>query len=385
MDYQALKDDIEVLAGRFGNRRGASEEERSAALYLLDRLKSCSPFAYLDDFITMESYFLLFAMYYTEFLIVALICIWSGSVATAYGVFVFVMYLIETSGGRIFSRLMPPLETQNVVAPFHVEKPERVVIVTVGYDTPIDGVLSRMLRSGYAHWIHRGLIVCMLLVIGASASTNNGVFEFSTIPWDSMVRWSAVAVLLGAALLLYVHTSLGEDVRGANNNASGVAALLAFAQQLKDEPLKSTDVWLVAVGNSYGSQDGIRRVLESIPQDKSETYVLTMQGIGGGKLHYLKGEGILHPQAYKSKLAALAKSHSARYNIDPAVYRGLPTLGFCPNLRGYNAVTVMGLSDGSEPVHAWSCEDRHTEIDTHTIRKAADFTYGLIEALDQQG
>lgn len=385
MNAEALKEEIEILSGRYGSRRGTSEEERSAAVYLLDRLKVLSPFAYLDDFVTMESYFLLYSMYYTEFLIVTIIGIWSAPMATVYGVFVFVMYLIETSGARLFARLMPPMESQNVVAPFHVEKPRRVVIVAAGYDTPVDGVLSRMLCSGYAHWIHRGLIVCMLVVIAGNGAANNGMFEFSAIPWDALIRWSGAGVLTGAAVVLYVHVIMGDDVRGANNNASGVAALLSIAERLKEDPLETTDVWLVAVGNSYGSQDGIRRVLESIPQAKSETYVLTMQGVGSGSLHYLKGEGILQPQAYRSKLIALAMAHCDRYSIESGVYRGFPTLGYCPNMRRYATLSVMGLEEGVEPARAWSCDDRHTEIDTHSIRKASDFMYGIIQALDSLG
>jgi hypothetical protein len=354
-------------------------------VYLLDRLKALSPFAYLDDFVTMESYFLLYAMYYTEFLIVTVIGIWSASMATVYGVFVFVMYLIETSGVRLFARLMPPMESQNVVAPFHVEKPRRVVIVAAGYDTPVDGVLSRLLCSGYAHWIHRGVILCMLIVIAGNASANNGMFEFSAIPWDGLIRWSGAAALIGAALILYVHVTFGDDVRGANNNASGVAALLAIAERLKEAPLETTDVWLVAVGNSYGSQDGIRRVLDSIPVDKSETYVLTMQGVGSGSLHYLKGEGMLQPQTYRSELIALAVAHGDRYGIKSGVYRGFPTLGYRPNMRGYATLSLMGLEEGVEPAHAWSCDDRHGEIDAQSIRKATEFTYGVIQALDSSG
>lgn len=384
MSEQSLSDDVEILSGRFGHRRGASEEEHVAATYLLDRLKKITPFAYLDEFITTESYFLLFAMYYTEFLIVSIVGIFSASLATVYGIFVFVMYLVEISGGRIFARLLPPLASQNVVAPFHVEHPKRVVIVAVGYDTPVEGILSKVLRSGYAHWIHRGLIVCMLLVLGSTLSASRGLDTLTVIPWISMIQWTAVGALLATAFMFYLHVTYGDDVRGANNNASGVAALLSIAERLKSESLKSTDVWLVAVGNSYGSQDGIRHVLRSIHQDKSETSVLSMQAVGGGTLHYLKGEGLLQPQAYRSTLHALAQAFAGKYGITPATYRGLPTLGFSPNIRGYSAVSVIGLEDGIEPAHAWSSDDRFTEIDAPKISNAADFSFNLIQALDLQ-
>ncbi len=377
-----MHNDIEVLAGRFGNRRGCTEEEQASANYLLGSFKSFSPFAYMDSFLTSESYFLLYAMYYTEFLIVSIIAIWAAQFATLYGVFIFVAYLLECSGVRLLSRLMPPVESQNVVAPFHVEKPKRLILVVAGYDTQIDGVLSKVLRSGYAHWIHRGVLLCMMMVIVSTASSNVELFRYVDFPWLLTLRWAAVASLLGSAMMLYVHDKYGEDVRGANNNASGVATLLNLAEDMNTAPLEHSDVWLVALGNSYGSQEGIRHVLESAPQTVSETYVINVQGVGCGQVHYLSKEGFMQTQAYGKALQTLAATLAPKHALSPGVYRGLPTPGFWPNQHGYPTLSLMGLENRIDAPHAWSEKDRHSEIDSESLEQVTAFTHEVLQALD---
>lgn len=374
-----MNNDIEVLAGRFGNRRGTTDEERAAANYLLGRFKSYSPFAYLDSFFTTESYFLVFSMYYTEFLIVSIIAIWATQFSTFYGILVFVAYLIECNGIRLLSRLIPPAESQNIVAPFHVEKPKRLIVVTAGYDTQVDGILSNILRSGYAHWLHRVILLLMMAVIVSTAANDMVLAGNSEIPWPSILRWSAAACLSGTALLLYAHDKFGEDVRGANNNASGVGTLLTLAEELNRSPLEHSDVWLVALGNSYGSSEGIRHILKLAPQSKSEIYVINVQGVGCGHLHYLRKEGFMQAQAYDKKLQGLAENED---RLPHAVYRGIPTPGHWASQHGYASLTLMGLENEIETPHAWSDSDRLSEIDPDSVTQATDIIRNLLLRLD---
>ncbi len=388
-----MHQDIEVLSGRFGNRRGTSEYELSAASYLYERFKLFSPFTYLDSFLTIESIFLLFAMYYTEFLVVAIIA-WGttiaslsfgfkiSGIATIYGIFLFVAYLAESNGLRLVSRFIPSSESQNVVAPFHVEKPKRLIVVTAGYDTQVDGILSKLLKSGYAHWVHRCILILMIAVIVTTAASDLAAHQGSSLLWASMLRWSAIACLLGAALSLFVHDRYGEDVRGANNNASGVGTLLNLAEEMHSTPLEHSDVWLVALGNSYGSQEGIRHILDTVPQSVEETYIINLQGVGCGKLVYLTKEGFMNTHPYRKKLIDLADELAPQYRIQPGQYSGLPTPTHWPSQHGYSALSIMGLEDGIDSPHAWSCSDRHTEIDDESIKRATAFSSTLLHSLD---
>ena len=379
-----MKNDIEVLSGRFGNRRGTTEDELSAANYLYNRFKTYSPFTYLDSFLTIESFFLLLAMYYAEFLLIAIVGIWASRFAMLYGIFVFVAYLIESSGVRLFSRLFPlaPAESQHVVAPFHVEKPKRLIIVTAGYDTQVNGLISPLLRSGYTAWAHRGVLLLMVVIIVSLPAQSIPVFVDADLPWLSILRWCSVASLLGIAMTLYVHEHYGDDVRGANNNASGVSTLLSIGEELQQTPLEHSDIWLVALGNSYGSQEGIRQLLESTSKEASETYLINVQGVGAGELHYLSSEGLMSQQAYKNPLVAIAKDLAPEFTISPSTYHGFPTPASWPNQHKYAALSIMGLTEDGETAHAWSDGDRHHNIDEATLQRATAFTRKLVRHLD---
>ena len=377
-----IRDDVEMLAGRFGNRRGTSDDEREAAVFILDRFKKSSPFAYLDDFLTIQSQFQLFSMYYAEFLVAALVGIFSPPLAAAYGLFILILYIAEQNGIRLFSRLMPMAESQNVVAPFHAERSRQTVIVMAGYDTMVNGVLSDVLRSGRAHWMFRLILVCMVLAISSHAWSAVGGSAGTPVPVETMLKWMTAAAFLGFALVFWVQDNLSDDVRGANNNASGVAALYALADRIKEDAPANTDVWLVAVGNSYGSTDGTRRALEGVPTDKTNTYVLNLQGVGCGKLHYLTKEGILQLHPAREPMISAASDQAGRYQIKNGVSRGLPSPAHAATVKGYAAVSVAGLDDNGLPPRAFSEDDRHYDIDPWSIQRTADYAHAIIQSLD---
>lgn len=380
---QKIREEVELLAGRFGSRRGTSDEEREASVVILDRFKQSSPFAYLEEFPTLESQFQLFSMYYVEFLIAAIIGIFMPPLAAAYGIFILILYIAEQNGIRLFSRLMPMARSQNVVAPFHADRARRTVIVTAGYDTMVNGVLSSILRSRNAHWLYRAVITCMIIAIGTHASATVGAFQDAPIPIVSMLKWMTAAALAGFALVFWAQDRISTDVRGANNNASGVAALYTLAERLKDEPLQSTDVWLVAVGNSYGSTEGTRRALDGVPSEKSSTFVVNLQGVGCGKLHYLTKEGLSQLHSAREPMLSTASSNAERYKIERGISRGLPTPAYTATVAGYPAVSVAGIDEETgQPPLAWSEEDRHHAIDPYSIQRTADYTYAMIRSLD---
>ena len=379
---QQIRDDVELLSSRFGNRRGTSEDERAAAVLILDRLKKTSPFAYLDDFMTIESQFQLFSMYYAEFLVAAIVGIFAPILAAAYGIFILILYIAEQNGIRLFSRLMPLAQSQNVVAPFHADEPRCTVVVMAGYDTMVDGVLSDTFRSGRAHWMFRLILLCMVVAISSHAWTAAGGSAGTPVPIEILLKWMSAAALLGFALVFWAQDRMSDDVRGANNNASGVAALCALADRLKVEAPEHTDVWLVAVGNSYGATEGTRRALEGIPSDKSNTYILNLQGVGCGKLHYLTKEGILQLHPAREPMLSTAAELAQRFQIEDGISRGLPSPAHIATVEGYAAVTVAGLEDNGQPAFAWSPEDRHQEIDPWSIQRSADYAYAIIQSLD---
>ena len=84
---------MEYLAGVLPHRGANTRGERSAAEYLAERFKQYTLDVELDDFHSIDGEWLLFASYYAEFTVVAILALWWPLVAFGYGLAVFTAYL----------------------------------------------------------------------------------------------------------------------------------------------------------------------------------------------------------------------------------------------------------------------------------------------------
>lgn len=118
MAHPKIHEDLMYLAGRLLHRSAQTEAERQAAGYIHKRFEEYTPNVQLDEFHTIENYPYLFAMYYSEFLVVAVLAQWWPLFAALYSLGVFCCYLAEFMGFRVFARMMPQFDSQNVIARF---------------------------------------------------------------------------------------------------------------------------------------------------------------------------------------------------------------------------------------------------------------------------
>lgn len=376
-----IRSDILQLAGRFAHRGAQTEEERHAAEFIRGRFLEYTQDADLDEFHCIDNYHLLFASYYSEFLLVSVLAWWWPAVAACYGLGVMTMYLAEFMGHRAFSRFMPQYDSQNVVARFPAAVPKHLVIVTAHYDS---GAASPLTNPSVLPWLrplHFLLLACMAAVIATCAVDAWGALDGTHFPYLAPVRWIAVSVLLVSALVLFFDAPNSEDVRGANNNASGVAALLSLAERFANKPLDEVDVWLIAVGSHESWMSGMRHLIEGQELPIPFTYFLNIESVGAGNLHYLKNEGMLHCLPSGRRLRSVAERTAAGFHAAPADLRALPTGAHVPLSRGYEALTVMGLDESGMPAH-WNWHtDSLSAVDESAIAKAADFTEALVRGL----
>ena len=92
-------------------------------------------------------------------------------------------------------------------------------------------------------------------------------------------------------------------VPGANDNLTAVAALLAIAARLRDEPQPGVRVLLVSCGSEEVLQGGIHgfaaRHFPSL--DRERTWVLNLETVGSPRLVMLEGEGPIVMEDYTDK------------------------------------------------------------------------------------
>lgn len=372
--------DMRFLAGRLAHRGSNTENERVAAEFLRDRFREYTPDIELDEFYSPDTPWYLFASYYMEFTVVAILAVWWPRIALCYGSVVFLAYLAEHAGYRLMGRFVPQYETQNVVARFLAPRPSRLFVVMAHYDSGKAGPLS--LYGGET--LLRGLqvlaTVCMLLVILTCAIQ---AVEFSDdyAAYNMAVRWSAVFALITIAAAVAYNELQGDYVRGANDNASGAAVLLHLAEQFASKPIENADVWMVATGSNYAWMNGARHFVNSHEIDRDSTFFLNIDGVGSGTLAYTKAVGMLAMTNCSRKMLSAAREKADAYGAVPCRQRTPCSDVLIPLLRGFDAMEVTSTPLAAEHVAESIDMDRLTDIDFDMILRAANFSESVIRLL----
>ncbi len=374
--------DVSFLAGELPHRGGITENERRAAEYLDRRFKEYTPLVQIEDFYSTDAYPYVFAMYYAEFLFVGLIAILWPWIALIYGLVVFLLYMAEFTGYSSMGRFLPHYETQNVTARFPCAKADRLIVVTANYDSPkaypwtAPGAVRKLRLR------HLLLVAAMVIVLVSCGAQGLSVIGDELPRFDLAARGIAVGVLLLGAAVLFNGARNAMFTPGANNNASGCAVLLELAERIKETPLASTEVLLVATGSKEMWLSGMRQLFRGLEADKKSLFFLNVTGVGAGQLRYVSGEGMLHVYGAGKTLMAAAQHEGPVHAARPIVWRGLPTDAAIPLARGYEAITVMATGPDDLPV-AWnSDEDAPGKIDIDVLTRSTRFVEAILRRMD---
>ena len=382
MSEDRIRDDLAFLAGNLPHRRANSENERTAAEYVADRFKEYTPDTEVDDFYSPDDPWYLFASYYAEFCVVSIIAIWWPRIALCYGAAVFLAYLAEFMGHHVMSRLVPQYETQNVVARFLSPRPKRLFVITAHYDS---GKICSLVRPRTVSWLgvaHSLVLLCMLTVLMMCAFQALGIFDEAPMRYDVIARWTAAGCLLGAAAILFYCDATGEPTRGANDNASGVAALLGLAERLADEPLKEADVCLVATGSHTSWMNGIRHLIKTHAFDRENTYFLNIDCVGAGDLRYATAEGMLHLFPCSAEMIEAAGAVAPEHGAAPCRLRAACSDSLIPLARGYKAMRITAVEEQDIANETQWRNDTLLNADSALTAKAVDFAEAALRRLE---
>lgn len=377
--------DMMFLAGELMHRGAQTQLERRAAEYLRGRFKEHTPDVELEDFHAIENPAYLFGSYFGEFVFVGLLALGWPLFALFYGLGVLASFLAEYHGVRLFGRLLPEYETQNVIARFLAPRPRALIIVTANYDS---GAASPLTAPGVLPWLRhalRGLLGCMVIMLATCGAEAWVLYQGGEAsPWLYAARWGAIAVLAAAAAFMFYASRNVDDIRGANNNASGVCGLLRLAARLQAEGVASADVWLAATGSHEAWMSGTKQLLTHLKQEKRPVFVLNLEAIGAGTLHYTTAEGLLAPMACGKPLFAAAAACAERYHAAPAALCTVPSGAHLPLAAGHAAMSVLRLGEDGAPVHWNQIADRLTEVDDAAIVEATDFAEAVLRRLAER-
>jgi hypothetical protein len=173
-------------------------------------------------------------------------------------------------------------------------------------------------------------------------------------------------------------------VPGANDNLSGVAALLAVAGALADEPPHGLRVLLVSTGSEESFLEAMVRFGERhFPALSPETTTfLCLESVGSPQLMLLSGEGLLRLHRYPTDLIGLISSLADGIDLrDPFRYR-LATDGQVPLRAGYRTAVISSMAWYKAPAHYHWPSDRPENLDFGSIADAGALALRLLRRLD---
>jgi hypothetical protein len=379
---------IRVLAEDIGPRGSTTEGERRGAEYCAQVLKHLGLTPQVEPFTSARSIFqphLLAAIaMLIAFIVYPLAGRISAIVAAAISLLALGSDLLELSFRTNPLRwVISKGPSQNVVATLPAAGEHRRDLVLIGHlDTQRTPLVFSTQR-----WVdtYKAFTTVAFALFAAQVALYllGAVTQWRWI-WPA-TGVSAIGAVLLMALCLQADST--PFTAGANDNATAVGLVLTLAQQLKDEPLQHTRVWLVCTGceevQHYGAQDFFERHRAELRQPV--TIALEMLGCAGPA--WLTKEGIVVPFYADRQLVALAEQLAAQHP-EWGAYATQITGGnteMADALRlGIPAITLTGmLPDGNAPY--WhQVGDTYDKIDPEVLARAFAFTSAFIRTLDER-
>lgn len=292
------------------------------------------------------------------------------------------------SGLRPLRRLLPRRTTTNVLGWTGDRTAERVVVVMAHHDAPHTGLFFS-LSDRFQHWLaarRPDLIEStesavpvywviasgpLLAALGAAAGRRG------------MAVTGALLSAVGAAAFAQIGSSPVSPA--ANDDASGVAGLVAVARALDERPVSGVRVLLLSAGAEESFQEGIRgfarRHFPNLPT--ASTWVVNLETIGSPHLTLLEGEGPVVMRDYEPTFKERVSAVASREGIE--LGRGLrartTTDSIVTGKAGYPTATLVSLDGAKALAHYHQLTDTPERLDYDTVLDAARLTEAVIRDL----
>jgi hypothetical protein len=289
-------------------------------------------------------------------------------------------------GPRYLRRALPKHEATNVVTAVGPEDAERTIVLVAHHDAAHSGLVFHPAIPELAD--SAGLIEgadtsppLMWPIIGGPAAVAAGSLLGSRL----LVRAGALVSALFAAEMADIGSR--RVVPGANDNATGVAVLVAMARALREQPLERTRVMLVSTSeeaNCFGMQAFGERHFPELPVES--TFVLSVDTVGSPHLCVLRGEGMRGMRDYPPRSLGLMDGTAEELGIH--LYPGLrlrnATDGCIPLAAGYECASLASCTDLKQPANYHWRTDVPENVDYGSVADAVRLAEAVVRRLDER-
>lgn len=207
---------------------------------------------------------------------------------------------------------------------------------------------------------------------------------------NGLTSHNVVAVKQGSSNLTIViggHMDSKKPAPGANDNASGSAAVLELARDLKDATITPTIIFVLfgneemidsnASHHHYGSRGYVAQMTAEQRQNLVGMISLDMVAYGSAFKVRTMGKG---PQLLQSMLLTRAKSSG----VSLAYMKDTSSAGYSDHeafeLAGYPAVWL----EWREDPNYHTVKDTYQHVDSSCLRKTGEFVLGFVSSLTTQ-
>jgi hypothetical protein len=287
---------------------------------------------------------------------------------------------------RRLRRVLPKRRAQNVVAELGPADAGRTVVVCAHHDSANSGLVFHPALPEIADRL--GLIErndtsppLMWPVVGCSGVVAAGAAMGSRTVTKLGMAMSAAMVAAMAEI------GSRDAVPGANDNATGVVAMLAVANALAQRPTESVRVLLVSTSEE-ATCEGMHRFAErhfaSLPRDR--TCFLCLDTVGSPHLCVLRGEGMFGVTEYPGPTLELVDGLADELSIHlfPNLRLRNATDGVYPLSAGYQCASICSVTPLKQPANYHWPTDTADRVDYDTVADAVRLTEATIRRLDER-
>jgi hypothetical protein len=196
----------------------------------------------------------------------------------------------------------------------------------------------------------------------------------------------AGAVLSAGFAVGMANIGASAVVPGANDNGTGVVALIALARALAQRPTESVRVLLVSTAEE-GLCEGMRAFANRHFDELalSETFFLVVDTIGSPHLLVLRGEGMLGVTEYPARSLQLLDSLADELGIwlFPNLRLRNATDGVYPLAAGYQCVSLCSCTRIKQPANYHWRTDVPENVDYATLADGIRLVEAVVRRLDE--
>jgi hypothetical protein len=386
---ETLRSVIEPLAAR--ERGAGSPGEKQAAEMLVKRFERVGAPAHIDEEEFLDGYARLMLPLGAAGLVAGLLATRGRRVLPAVLAAASTAAMVDDveNGWRLWRRAVGRRRTTwNVVAECGDLTADRTLVVMAHYDAAPTGVafdqgFQRWLAKRFPDLVQRTdtalpiwwpVVAGPVLTMVAALTGRRGLARAAS-------ALSALSVGLGADI------ARGRIVPGANDNLSGVGALVALAERLRDDSVARVRVMLVSCGAEEVLQGGVYGFVERHlkPLDPTRTWVLNLDSVGSPELLMVEGEGPFWMHEYcdpsfRDRVASVTE-HATGAPLRRGTQARASTDSIIPSRAGYPTATLVSWEPDTKLISNYHLP---TDVPENLCWETIERTVVVAEALARE-